>query len=778
MEFRNLKDYSYSNVLDGPTRDWLLLEQNKLNKTTSALALYASYIDCIRNEGEIFSIFKLSSATAFKEHLECFIGFIYTELNCKNSNKYYYSYEMQNIFLEKAIQLDFNIEKQSLSLNYISFDAQQCILKYKKIQINIEKIQYYKGWEIQSNDGIKINLNISFLYDSYGKHFVKILHNAMITYGKKLVGTSLRKQVGFLIFLLKKLTTVYPNYKLFKKALSAEYAFDTMLYIYNLGLIEAKILDYNIAHYHKRWSSIVDLYNNLVSYNVWEEPIVEILRPIYKSSISKSSSTNLKRNSNNELMHYKLVTQIPISYTDDESKKLIFNKIIDEIDHIVYCCKDINERTLEKYRNFNDLAKNGKLIRTMNTIGNDNILQNKSNIFKTYLKSPFIHKHIKNYLVFLGISGNTTQKNEIKNEIFYSNFDNLYPFLILLIYEHPSITESWLLNWKLYDGNKKIGLFEIDNNWFIKSYKLRRGSENSEQVIKLNNNSIEIINSIIKITEVARNYLQNKGNKDYEYMLLTSRTAFSEPEKIKKIENGTSRKLTKNLKDYFNITSYRNHEVLLDKKNVNHIFENLTLTRFRASCGVKVYYQTMSVQKMRIALGHKEYKPSLIDCYLPDTLWKYYTNRWIRIFQNALIYESMKGSEFLFNSVDFTKNELESFINNHAFKDIPAHIAKGFHEIRLEKNSNNENYIGIFPITVPLLQIFIAVKDLFEGKDTKKIKEHLKWWNYSANYVINQIELSKKELKHCVYITQDISNMLEIAKKNPINQGILKEIFL
>ena len=431
------------------------------------------------------------------------------------------------------------------------------------------------------------------------------------------------------------------------------------------------------------------------------------------------------------------------------------------------------------------MASSGEIKIYSKNIGKHKIsvgINNQANTFKTYLSQPFIHENVSNYQNFLGISGNSTDESKEKDGIFNCNYSKLYPLLILLINEHPSITESWLLNWKLNDKNKSMGLFPIGENWYTKSYKKRRGVQNAEQLIKLNENSKQIVKNIITITSIARQFLKSENDPDSDYMLLISRSAFSKPQRVKKIENGTCTTLINSLKKSFEITSYENKKIIIHENETKNIFENLTLTRFRASCAVRVYYETMSVHQMSVALGHKEYNPKLIDSYLPDTLWKFYTNRWIRIFQNALIYESMKKSKFLFQTVDFTKEELDRFIHNHAFKDIPLHIKKGFHEIEVENKINNEqiNYIGIFPITVPLLQIFIAIKAFFDNLQTEKslIKENIKWWYTSASYVINQIEVSSSNLKECVYLTKDIYSMFEIAKKNPIKQSLLKRIIL
>lgn len=98
----------------------------------------------------------------------------------------------------------------------------------------------------------------------------------------------------------------------------------------------------------------------------------------------------------------------------------------------------------------------------------------------------------------------------------------------------------------------------------------------------------------------------------------------------------------------------------------------------------------------------------------------------------------------------------------------------------MKKNNNDKNsYIGIYLITVPLLQIFLAVKYLFEetSHNEKDIKKHLKWWYTSANYVISHIEESQNNLQQCLYLTKDIIEMYKIAKNNPIKHQIIEGIF-
>jgi hypothetical protein len=45
-------------------------------------------------------------------------------------------------------------------------------------------------------------------------------------------------------------------------------------------------------------------------------------------------------------------------------------------------------------------------------------------------------------------------------------------------------------------------------------------------------------------------------------------------------------------------------------------------------------------------------------------------------------------------------------------------------------------------------------------------------------HVISQIEAFQNNLKQCLYLTKDIIEMYEIARKNPINHNIIEGIFI
>ena len=132
MKVRYLKDYEHSKTLDADSYNWLKQEEKKLNKLRSMVALYCTYIECLKQTSTQHSIFDLKSSEALESHLQCFIGFIYTELDTTNYNKYHYSYEVQSVFNKLALLLKISVTTTLLSLNSISEDVEECIFLYKK----------------------------------------------------------------------------------------------------------------------------------------------------------------------------------------------------------------------------------------------------------------------------------------------------------------------------------------------------------------------------------------------------------------------------------------------------------------------------------------------------------------------------------------------------------------------------------------------------------------------------------------------------------------------
>ena len=173
---------------------------------------------------------------------------------------------------------------------------------------------------------------------------------------------------------------------------------------------------------------------------------------------------------------------------------------------------------------------------------------------------------------------------------------------------------------------------------------------------------------------------------------------------------------------------------------------------------------------MSIALGHSKLDVKLLSSYLPKPLWDYFTDRWIRIFQNILIYESLKDTNYLLSAMDINESNLEDFIKNHHFKEIPIHIENGKYGSNVILNNQN---VGVFSISTPLLQVFIAIVSFIENfSENKSIPDFIQRWYQCAILVISQIRLcieSDGTEVGTIYLDEKILDMYKIALNNPID---------
>jgi len=299
-------------------------------------------------------------------------------------------------------------------------------------------------------------------------------------------------------------------------------------------------------------------------------------------------------------------------------------------------------------------------------------------------------------------------------------------------------------------------------------FKKRKGPGLAEQTIILNDKSKKIIEDIINMTSMARSFLKSINDNNYEYMLLKSSSLFTKPEKFNDISNLNESYLFEKLKNH-----YLNEELLSEKLNFNEaekLVKNFTLTKFRASCGVRVYLSTTSVEKMSEALGHSKFEPRLMVRYLPTPLWAYFTNRWIKIFQNALIFEAMKDSKYLFQAIDLTPSQLDRFLTNHSLGEIPKFLEKN---INIDTAQND--YVGVIPISVALLQWLIAIVNFVDlSNGIEKVNKIAFKWYQAALLVLSYLEVCNSENSHHhLHINQDVLEMYDIAKKNPLDFEII-----
>jgi hypothetical protein len=357
------------------------------------------------------------------------------------------------------------------------------------------------------------------------------------------------------------------------------------------------------------------------------------------------------------------------------------------------------------------------------------------------------------YTEFLGFGGNSKSKD------FAHNFSLLHayiliPFIFLLIHENPKITDSWLINFELYDRYGKLkGLKKTGNIWIATSNKRRKGKQKAQQDIELNPTSKKLFDQIIALTSLAREWLKGNDNDSWRYLFISCNRGFTKPKRIKQFN------LFSFLKPDTAFSFFR--KALLEKSTyVNEnaaksIVDNLNFSSMRNSCALQIFLQTRSVKKMSEALGHEEYNPKLLSHYLPPVILNYFYSRWMRIFQTALIYDAIKKSDNVFNVLPFSPKALDKFIKNHGIKNFPE-----LTEIPPETLTPSSETELRIPLSFNLLLVLHNIVTLIEKAEKgQKITAIAATWYKFGKYVIGAIELDQT--------SQDISNLLDDVRSAP-----------
>jgi hypothetical protein len=194
----------------------------------------------------------------------------------------------------------------------------------------------------------------------------------------------------------------------------------------------------------------------------------------------------------------------------------------------------------------------------------------------------------------------------------------------------------------------------------------------------------------------------------------------------------------------------------------------------RKSRGLQIYLETRSLRAVAEALGHKTVNVALLESYLPKPLMDYFNERWIRQFQNAIVYEALKDSRYLFDALDFKESELDEFLINHGLGELPDNLSKAVNSAANEENQAQIESIDevVYTLSTPLLQILIAIQSVVDtATDSHVFKPIIEKWHEAATFILTSLNLEGR-------VGKDTALLLEDAKNNPIDINLFKENLL
>lgn len=642
--------------------------------------------------------------------------------------------------LASTYPIDFDNEKPNITLDNV------ICLKNEGLFDRMEKRDvpyWYWGGGIAKNFyGENTFISMNELYAIHGYQFTNEIYEA---YKSSLSSKRARRLVG-VEELFHYMSTQYAHYKAedYKNPeLAKSFWFDFRKYFFLVGYNNGA--GRKLKTLKNAWSySLVPFAKDYLSKRgIIAFPSLSTINTT--PTFNNSHTPHVKTSKNGIETNYKLTTPIPLSVTDDEAIEIIFSALQNDI------------TTLKKWAKFKTQDLYNRFIQAK--------LKGIDPEYKDNVNTQFYNQicrvyHQKGYLTDQDtrlITLYPRPLSEIPQTLGIPQSSSLLAYAVLLITEHPEITPDFLRKLELFDkqGNCSA-LVPQDGHTYLVGYKPRRGAKLAQQKIKLKSETLHLIKQVIQITTPLRDYLKNKQDDNWRMLFLVSGKGFGYPQPVSDFFSGNKEAATSDLQNITGIST----EYAIQLKS------QLTLSGIRSTMGVLVFLETESLTAASKALGHAKYQKNLMKRYIPKPLLEFFSDRWIRIFQQAIVLHALKDSEFILQASGMhTLDEIHTFLSNHALK--------------LKERSTKTTDVGsdsiapdkevVFYIDTNTLTIMLSLIQAAEQK-LKQLKPKAAYWSKISQHIVSYI--ASDECKR-----PDFKSLLKLAQAKASSR-VIEELYL
>ncbi|MBS9847926.1 hypothetical protein [Vibrio alginolyticus] len=737
------------------------------------LNIYAAYCYLIE-QGNYTALEILNNSNQLNAHFQSLIGFIYDSDGITTSRRYVLGSDLRKLFRHIAQDKQLTLDEVQLSNTKITEDASSCLAQFLKLKIDKTKADYLNGWQVVSKQGKSFEVYLDTLYVNFGEAFTNKVHLALKNYAYTKKSTSLSQALVILKSLFIGMSTVYNERDglTIEALLNSNHVQNFFHKIFKVLFVRSQVAQRCPKSFHENWRSIINYYTEcFINTGVFAEPHKPFIVPDWKDPKDAAPTFSIGGDAT-EKESYRWFADIPLKIKDEDAVSIIQQRLERDMAHIKHVCLVKFQELLEREDRNKAFLKTGLVKPLSGTNGylvyNHFLgIDKLDNTVATFYAHGIAAKD--HYLSFFGFYGNSRQ---FCTELNLPSKSTLNALLTLLVMEHPLITPSWLQRWELFDAHgNKVGYKQVDNQYIAVSYKARKGADNAQQDVVLNEFSKSIVEFLIQHTQIAREYLKKNGNINWRKMILTA-TASSVV--CPSCLNSTLH-TANDFYDWLQDKSLFDKRSDITQKDAQAISGIHSLRSIRRHCGLQIYLKTRSMDAVAEALGHEKKDANLLTSYLPKPLMDFFNDRWVRQFQNAILLEAMKDSVHCLDAVNMSAEDIEEFLNNHGISNIPEHFDHGFVQ---KTATDNESFAFdqlTYTISTSLLQLLMAIRLIIESEavaDDRTFLEVVSHWYQSAVFVLDSLTSGKHDGD------KELMEMLEIATNNKLDAESIKGALL
>lgn len=357
-----LKYYPAPDTIDSSLTS--VIEENIIGdrnglRIRQTLLLFATFLDITHQR---IAFIDLNNSSRLKKIFREFAGFLYSETDASMKSNYGCI-----LTLKEAFSMVFNDRRissptfPSPSVYLINDEIGQCISEYQKQHSDPERLLYFSGWSLESKCGYLGSLNLGFFYKQYGKSLSDCWHQAATEYFSRQTKTTFNTQLVNFHKIISSVCQLCPNFDSLYNATNTKKINRFIEMIFSTQKLYVIANQLQLASFYNSWAHQIGLIEKiLIKGGIWPEPLYEIFRPRFKTS-SKGVPSHRFIDENGSAFNKKLITYVPLCYSDDESIEEILQKILSDIDHVEAACRDLVEQIQRNLTLRKRLARSGQV---------------------------------------------------------------------------------------------------------------------------------------------------------------------------------------------------------------------------------------------------------------------------------------------------------------------------------------------------------------------------------------------------------------------------------
>lgn len=536
---------------------------------------------------------------------------------------------------------------------------------FEQLKLNDEQIRKLRPYLLQAKSGTEYNVLLGDMVPVLGERFTNQFYEGLRSIARPKAKDSSLRDFGttftrFVCHLAESHQPILPDL-LMKPSFVQTFLVDFMEYHFmKMTRRKDAVQESTLGSLQKLWSRYQNYWNSLVKQAIVAAPSSAF--PAGNPKLLSGDSIGHRKvktdtDGNSTIITQKLITTVPLHITDEEATKLLFKQLKADFAMVQSWLRG----HLDSF--FHDRGRGHALAAELQKLPPANELKKVTSSTSGERGFPFAIRYFKDThggytntsrvptIVYPDLAARSRiSKERLARYLGIPGRQEAMAFMALLASYDGRFSESALATAKLLDvKGKRVNAVETDGGLMLTVLKERDAGDGWHDVL-LKEDAASVVRQWIEATAPLRQYMKDNGVTGWQNLVIYTGNPLGTPAHFTRSSN---------------INSTFRHFALANEARLGSLATYVTIPRIRSTRGVLVFLETMDITQMARELGNTN--ETSLRHYLPDSLWEYFTTRWVRIFQNLLIVEATKETSYMQRALHFTSaDEMDEFLRNHA----------------------------------------------------------------------------------------------------------------